>query len=226
MYKNTQRLRRIDPLTKFLRQLARPQRITPCRGRLATCRFACATWRVVCGVCECAWERVDKLVLTVVFGVVRRFAVDDYVMSKITFTVVEKLVKARDGAAYDLSRYVEGVDYVRRKAFKGERVLFRKGFLDGSSDVSAEAAIDDAEEAATVADEVAPLKDEVDLLKEEPQPDVILAPDCGVQKTRVIKVHVNSRWVETEVGRVWVGGQGARLRVGTIINVRAGMLVR
>lgn len=171
--------------------------------------------------------------LTVVFGVVRRFAVDDYVMSKITFTVVEKLVKARDGVAYDLSRYVEGVDYVRRKAFKGERVLFRKGFLDGSSDVSAEAAADDAEEAATVADEVDPLqdepnplKDEVDLLKEEAAPDVILAPDCGVQKTRVIKVHVNSRWVETEVGRVWVGGQGVRLRVGTIINVRAGMLVR
>lgn len=162
---------------------------------------------------------MDKLVLTVVLGVVRRFAVDDYVMSKITFTVVEKLVKARDGAAYDLSRYVEGVDYVRRKAFKGERVLFRKGFLDGSSDVSEEAAIDDVEEAATVADEAAVHECEV-------ASDVILAPDCGVQKTRVIKVHVNSRWVETEVGRVWVGGQGVRLRVGTIINVRAGMLVR
>lgn len=219
MYKNKQRLRRIDPLTKFLRQLARPQRLTPCRRRLAACRFACATSRVVCGVCGCAWERVDKLVLTVVLGVVRRFAVDDYVMSKITFTVVEKLVKARDGAAYDLGRYVEGVDYVHRKAFKGERVLFRKGFLDGSSDVSAEAAADDVEEAATVADEVAVHECEV-------VPDVILAPDCGVQKTRVIKVHVNSRWVETEAGRVWVGGQGVRLRVGTIINVRAGMLVR
>lgn len=173
----------------------------------------------MCGVCGCAWERVDKLVLTVVLGVVRRFAVDDYVMSKITFTVVEKLVKARDGAAYDLGRYVEGVDYVRRKAFKGERVLFRKGFLDGSSDVSADAATDDVEEAATVADEAAVHECEV-------VPDVILAPDCGVQKTRVIKVHVNSRWVETEIGRVWVGGQGVRLRVGTIINVRAGMLVR
>lgn len=150
--------------------------------------------------------------LTVVFGVVRRFAVDDYVMSKITFTVVEKLVKARDGVAYDLSRYVEGVDYVRRKAFRGERVLFRKGFLDGSSDVSAESATDDVEEPNS--------------LEDKPKPDVILAPDCGVQKTRVIKVHVNSRWVETEAGRVWVGGQGVRLRVGTLINVRAGMLVR
>lgn len=164
--------------------------------------------------------------MTVVFGVVRRFAVDDYVMSKITFTVVEKLVKARDGAAYDLSRYVEGVDYVRRKAFKGERVLFRKGFLDGSSDVSAEAATDDVEEANSLKDEVDLTQEDTAPLEDEPKPDVILAPDCGVQKTRVIKVHVNSRWVETEAGRVWVGGQGVRLRVGTLINVRAGMLVR
>lgn len=48
-----------------------------------------------------------------------------------TFTVSDKLVRERYGAGFDLSKWVEGVDYVRRKAFRGERVVFRKGFLDG-----------------------------------------------------------------------------------------------
>lgn len=46
------------------------------------------------------------------------------------FTVSDKLVRERYGSEFDLSKWVEGVDYVRRKAFKGERVVFRKGFLD------------------------------------------------------------------------------------------------
>lgn len=46
------------------------------------------------------------------------------------FTVSDKLVRERYGVEFDLSKWVEGVDYVRRKAFKGEKVVFRKGFLD------------------------------------------------------------------------------------------------
>jgi hypothetical protein len=56
---------------------------------------------------------------------------------RMVFTVSEKQIKERDGAAYDLDKYVLGTDYVVRRAFKGERRMFRKGILDLSSDLTA-----------------------------------------------------------------------------------------
>ena len=48
---------------------------------------------------------------------------------KIKFKVSDKLVKQRDGAGYSLSNYTEGVDYVMRGCFKGQKAVFREDIL-------------------------------------------------------------------------------------------------
>lgn len=49
------------------------------------------------------------------------------------FTVHEKQLKAQLGAAYDLAKYTEGVDYRRQKTGFGSRVMFRADIVDASS---------------------------------------------------------------------------------------------
>jgi hypothetical protein len=135
------------------------------------------------------------------------------------FTVQEKDVKARDGDAYDVSRYTEGVDYVTRKAFKSVRRVFRKGFLDGV----------DAVKLATVVDpSLVEHKRPNVIIAQEDDGQVVIRPavvDGLVRAARVVKKHLNQRWVETDLlGRVWVGEKGNYVKVGQIINVRNGEL--
>lgn len=142
-----------------------------------------------------------------------------------SFTVSCKLVRARYGAGYDLSKWVEGVDYVRRRAFSGERVVFRKGFLDEQGGVSeaAEPAVGEGldvvvkpvEEASSDLDQV--LKTQV--LSQDEQ-----ISGSGVYECRVVKRFNNQRYVETDTqGVIYVGGKPVKL--GQVITVSGGNLV-
>jgi hypothetical protein len=53
------------------------------------------------------------------------------------------------------------------------------------------------------------------------------SPKTGGYKVKTCKVrriHVNSRWIETDIGKIWVGAKGSSLKVGQIIRVLNGEL--
>lgn len=119
---------------------------------------------------------------------------------KEVFTVSEKAIKERLGGVYDIGRYVEGKDYVRRKAFKGERVVFRKGILEETGiTVSHTFEKDDIEPVCQVNDAVGA---------------------SGPCECKVDFVYPNFRYAETSMGRVFLGMKGSSIRKGMIIRVK------
>lgn len=149
------------------------------------------------------------------------------------FTVSEKLVMARDGASYDVSKYTEGVDYVSRRAFKGVRRMFRKGFL-GAQEPASEAAPDHVGEPAdmvvlTVVDPslVEHKQDKPPIMVQVERP-IVERPanlDGKVRTARVVRKYSNQRFVETDtLGRVFVGEKGNMIKLQQLINVRDGVL--
>ena len=166
------------------------------------------------------------------------------------FTVSEKQIKERDGAAYDLDKYVLGTDYVVRRAFKGERRMFRKGILDLSSDLTAKnfVKINDADISPVISQQ------EPDMMVYEPNiielsvvdpslvehkqnkpplvvqlsEPVVARPanlDGKVRSARVVKKHQNQRWVETDtLGRVFVGEKGHQIKMYQLIQIKDGSL--
>ena len=127
------------------------------------------------------------------------------------FKVSDKLVKARDGAAYDIKNYVEGVDYVPRRAFKGVKLVFRANILESSDDHIALSVVDPS----------------LGEHKQDMAP-IIIRPavlDGSVRAAKVVKKHANQRFVETDtLGRVFVGEKGHQIKVSQIINVKDGIL--
>lgn len=153
-----------------------------------------------------------------------------------SFTVSCKLVRARYGAGYDLAKWVEGVDYVRRKAFSGERVVFRKGFLDelgGVSEAShvAEGTLHSNTVTQLPSDSVSPREAESSELEQVLKTQVVdqvvgEVQTCGsgVYECRVVKRFKNQRYVETDTqGVIYVGGKAVKL--GQMIAVSGGNLV-
>ena len=141
------------------------------------------------------------------------------------FKVSDRLVKARDGASYDIKNYVEGVDYVARRAFKGVKLVFRADILDlnaAHSDLSANHSGEATDMIALSV--VAPSLVEH---KQEMEP-IIIRPavlDGSVRAARVVKKHANQRFVETDtLGRVFVGEKGHQIKMNQIINVKDGVL--
>jgi len=119
---------------------------------------------------------------------------------KHVFTVSDKLVKARDGASYDIANYVEGTDYVQRKIRYGTKVVFRKGFLgDVEPDAEPKQPVSDAYEG-------------------------LLPQHCPVVECKVMKIYANYKWVDTDKGRIWAGLKGSSLRLGQIIRIKNGEL--
>jgi len=57
-------------------------------------------------------------------------------IKKIKFKVSDKLVKQRDGVNYSLSNYTEGVDYVMRGCFKGQKAVFREDILSNAASIA------------------------------------------------------------------------------------------
>ncbi len=156
------------------------------------------------------------------------------------FTVSEKLVKERDGAAYDLDKYVLGTDYVVRRAFKGERRMFRKGILELSGpQIKQDAVIseqdvnhvgifpDIVEHDEQVAELSANIPKQVGKVTDMIEP-IVARPanlDGSVRSARVVKKHQNQRWVETDtLGRVFVGEKGNQIKLNQLIQVRDGVL--
>lgn len=151
-----------------------------------------------------------------------------------SFTVSCKLVRARYGADYDLAKWVEGVDYVRRKAFSGERVVFRKGFLDELGGVSEGSGTLHSNTVTQLpSDSVSPKEAEAGLseldqvLKTQVMEQVagdVQTCGSGVYECRVVKRFKNQRYVETDTqGVIYVGGKAVKL--GQMIAVSGGNLV-
>lgn len=195
--------------------------------------------RNVSGVC-CMW--------TIGFTVVRSFFC---IYVYMVYTISEKMMRSAVGASFDISRYVEGKDYVRRRCFRGERLVFRKGILSG---VQQENAIEDAEidqeeagncEAARdMVEQVEPVlekKEEQEQVEYEPIPVVetvvsvkqevqdgerpVEVAGSGSYECVVTRLYPNTRYVETDKGRVFAGGKGSLLKRNQRILVRDGVMI-
>jgi hypothetical protein len=148
------------------------------------------------------------------------------------FKVSDKLIKARDGASFDIKNYVEGVDYVSRRAFKGVKRVFRADILDQVADHSGEPT--DMIALSVVDPSLVEHKQDMTpiiVLKDEfkqNEPPIITRPtllDGSVRAARVVKKHANQRFVETDtLGRVFVGEKGHQIKLSQIINVKDGVL--
>lgn len=168
-----------------------------------------------------------------------------YQMSKkIKFKVSDKLVKQRDGVGYSLSNYTEGVDFVMRGCFKGQKAVFREDILGVS--VVDPSVVEHKQEPAVIAHSVQPesqLESRPESGPESAEPSVeewrpeckkieqspsgfdgLLPEHCPVQDCKISKIYPNFKWVETDKGRVWVGLKGNTLRVGQVIRVKNGEL--
>jgi hypothetical protein len=160
---------------------------------------------------------------------------------KIKFKVSDKLVKQRDGAGYSLSNYTEGVDYVMRGCFKGQKAVFREDIL-GVSVVDPNV-VEHKQEPAVIAEltqpqpESGPESTEPSTEKWRPATPVSTEPEiqvnnfdgllpsyCPVQECKIKKIYANFKWVETDKGRVWVGLKGSTMRVNQVIRVLNGEL--
>ena len=141
------------------------------------------------------------------------------------FTVHEKQMKAQLGAAYDLAKYTEGVDYRRQKTGFGSRVMFKADILDASSF-----------KCNPSEDHVVKSTDMIKITVVDPslvehkqdKPPIIIRPasiDYTVRQARVVKKHQNQRYVETDtLGRVFVGQKGNQIKVNQFIPVQNGSL--
>ena len=161
---------------------------------------------------------------------------------RMKFTVHEKQMKAQLGAAYDLAKYTEGVDYRRQKTGFGSRVMFRADIVDAysfkcnpSADLNApsgessdhidlrvvDPAIDEHKQA------LEPIIVPKTAVKTEESP-IITRPallDGAVRTAMVVKKHQNQRWVETDtLGRVFVGSKGNQVKLNQFIPVQNGSL--
>ena len=161
---------------------------------------------------------------------------------RMKFTVHEKQIKAQLGAAYDLAKYTEGVDYRRQKTGFGSRVVFRADIVDASSfkcnpsaDLNAPSGESSDHIVLSVVDPaivehkqaLEPIIVPIAAVKTEEEP-VITRPallDGAVRTAMVIKKHQNQRWVETDtLGRVFVGSKGNQIKLNQPIPVQNGSL--
>lgn len=110
--------------------------------------------------------------------------------TKIKFGVYEREVKELLGDKYALEKFVEGVDYKRLRIRVGTRVMFRNGILES---LGGERVV------------VAPAQPaEQSEQQGQATGDVLL-------EAVVTKRHPNPRYVNTTVGRVFVGGKPVKL---------------
>ena len=169
------------------------------------------------------------------------------------FTVHEKQVKARLGAAYNLGQYTEGVDYRRQKTGFGSRVMFRADIVDASS-FKCNLSADHSGEGTDMISVKSDLNDlKADLCSQElvisvvdpslvehrqnkapvvafqeNAQTVIVRPvllDDSVRSAKVVKKYANQRYVETDtLGTVFVGEKGNQVKLNQSIQVRNGSL--
>lgn len=132
----------------------------------------------------------------------------------IKYGVYEKEVKAVLGDKYDLLSFVEDVDYKRYKVKYGTRVAFRNGILE---ELRGPVVVSDD----TIVSVDAPERSEPQVVS-EPQ----VQPTKVAQATRdviVTQKYPNPRYVNTTIGRVFVGGKP--VKIGQTIVVKDQTLV-
>jgi hypothetical protein len=155
------------------------------------------------------------------------------------FTVHEKQMKAQLGAAYDLAKYTEGVDYRRQKTGFGSRVMFRADIIAvksglnelsaGLSDLNADHIVLSVVDPSLVEHKQAqpPIIVPIAAVKAEDEP-IITRPallDGAVRTAMVVKKHQNQRYVETDtLGTVFVGGKCHQVKLNQTISVKDGCL--
>lgn len=126
-------------------------------------------------------------------------------MATIKFGIYEKAVKELLGEKYRIEMFVEGRDFVRHKIRVGTRVMFRNGILE----------------------ELAAGKGSVQVATETPERSECQDEVVGVTERDgeaiVTQRYPNPRYVNTTVGRVFVGGKPVKL--GQRIRVCEGKLV-
>jgi len=145
---------------------------------------------------------------------------------KTRYTVAEKAVMARDGEHYNLACYKEGADYVVRKCFSSFKHMFRSDIL-GVSVVDPSMvehkqqpeAVNPQERQVVVKPQIPASEYNSAKLNQE---QVINHQD--VQECKIMKIHANFKWVDTDKGRVWVGLKGVHMRVNQVIRVKNGEL--
>ena len=148
------------------------------------------------------------------------------------FTVHEKQLKAQLGAAYDLAKYTEGVDYRRQKTGFGSRVVFRADIL-GSSDALSDLNADHVVEGTDMI--ALSVVDPAIVEHKQAKPPIMVAItsvitrpallDGAVRTAKVVKKHQNQRFVETDtLGKVFVGSKGNQVKLNQNILVRNGSL--
>lgn len=143
------------------------------------------------------------------------------------FTVAEKAVADRDGSGYSIESYHEGVDYVQRKCFKSIKRVFRSDIL-GVSVVDPSVVEHKQEPKFAVVNEFEAMQ----VAAPKPQDWRSVAPvkavsydaKVEVQECKIVRVHPNFKWVETDKGRVWVGLKGSNMKRGQVIRVKDGEL--
>ena len=141
------------------------------------------------------------------------------------FTVHEKQMKAQLGAAYDLAKYTEGVDYRRQKTGFGSRVMFRADITAVKSDLNDL----NANHSDLNADHIALSVVDPSLVEhKQDMAPIIIRPatiDYTVRQARVVRKHQNQRFVETDtLGRVFVGSKGNQIKLNQPIQVKDGSL--
>ena len=148
------------------------------------------------------------------------------------FTVHEKQMKAQLGAAYDLAKYTEGVDYRRQKTGFGSRVMFRADIVNASSfkcNLSANLNDLSANHSDLNADHIALSVVDPSLVEHKQDMElIIIRPatiDYAIRQAKVVKKHQNQRFVETDtLGRVFVGQKGNQIKLNQFIPVQNGSL--
>jgi len=142
---------------------------------------------------------------------------------KTRFTVAEKAVMERDGAAFSLEKYQEGVDYVVRKCFSSSKRMFRADILGLS--VVDPSFIEHKQDIKPLKCEQEPLKSqEADISPADWRAVPVDETIVPVQECKILQVYPNFKWVQTTLGRVWVGLKGSTMKRGQVIRVKGGEL--
>ena len=144
----------------------------------------------------------------------------------------------RDGVRFSLEKYQEGVDYVVRKCFSSSKRMFRADIL-GSSVVDP-SLVEHKQDIKPLKCDLSEVKCDLNQVKSQ---DADITPEdwrpvmpasepkvevsetkVEVQECKILQIHPNFKWVETDKGRVWVGLKGAHMKRGQVIRVKNGEL--
>ena len=151
------------------------------------------------------------------------------ILLNMTYNTSVKLVRAHYGDAFNMDMFQEGRDYVwRGTANNGRRAMFREGFMDDVKEGRFEPVLVTQQHSntstqqhsnAATQQEIPSSLDQVGDLAS------VVTSGSGVYECKVTRKYPNTRYVETDLGRVFAGGKGVLLKTNQIICAKDGVLV-